>query len=367
VPRPETFTDLIVRSVFSSPSAGITGLLFSPLAAASYLYQAAVALRQRGYQRAVFSSRKLPVPVISVGNLTVGGTGKTPTTLFLARALHAQGMKVAVLSRGYKGSASATVNVVSDGSQVILRPEQSGDEPFLLAQHLPGIPVLTGKDRGRAGAYAIDRFSADMLILDDGFQHLSLHREVDIVCLDGQRPFGNGWMLPRGPLREGPWALSRAHLALITEAPLGAKQNRSELASQVHIYHPSLPLFYGYYVPDTLITLSGQKTCAPADLEGKRVIALAGVARPRSFLRLLLLLGAEVVETVFYSDHYQYRCEDLTWRSKNALVVTTEKDAVKLRALGVSEPEIWVLPVRLQVEQESRFLECLKKWLPSRR
>lgn len=355
----------IVQSVFSSEPRRRNDLLLFPLAVASYFYGQAISLRSYSFYRGIVPARKLSVPVISVGNITVGGTGKTPTTLFVARALQNGGMHPAILSRGYKGKAKGAIHVVSDGETILLSAEEAGDEPCLLAEHLPGIPVLTGKDRGMLGEYAIKNFAVDVVILDDGFQHLKLRRDVDIVCLDGKKPFGNGWMLPRGPLREQPHALSRAQLALITESDHQGSEQRQDLESRIHTYHASLPLFYARYAPTRIRALRAGTEHSPDYLLGRQVIALAGVARPQSFVRLLTSLGATVVKTLFYSDHHHYRMDDLSGLAPDIMVVTTEKDAVKLRVMDLHDQDLWVLSIALQVERESRFLDQLKKYLPS--
>ena len=349
--------------VFRTPSnGGLRHFLLSPLALASLFYRRLTILRYQYYQRGCFSSRKLSIPVISVGNLTVGGTGKTPTTLYLARLLQSQGKRVVVLSRGYKGSASQKVNVVSDGEQVLLSPDEAGDEPFLLAEKLSGVPVLTGKDRGLLGDYAQREFAAEVVILDDGFQHLKLQRNLDIVLLDGQNPLGNGFLLPRGPLREPPEQLKRAHLFLVTQ--LDIKKDGAAIKQLIRLNNRSAPIFFANYVPVTLEWLQKGGRLPLEHLRGKKVVALAGVARPESFLRLLTQLGAQVVSTLFYPDHHRYQPQDLNKGEKNSVIVTTEKDAVKLRPLSLPEREIVVLGIELKIEKEAGFRIRLKNYLP---
>ena len=267
---------------------------------------------------------------------------------------------MAVLSRGYKGFASKKVNVVSNGKKILLSPEESGDEPFLLAEKLPGVPVLTGKNRGLLGEYAQKNFYTEVAILDDGFQHLKLQRNADIVLLNGQNPFGNGYLLPRGSLREPPEHLKRAHLILVTQ-PNG-KEKSEEIKKVVSTYNAAAPVFFAHYVPIVLEKLK-QKEKIPLDyLRGRKVVALAGVARPKSFIILLTQLGAEVVSTRFYPDHHRYQPHDLDKNEKNAIIITTGKDAVKLRSLPLSE-EILVLDIDLKIEKEAEFQERLKNYL----
>jgi len=266
------------------------------------------------------------------------------------------------LSRGYKGSASQKVNVVSDGEQVTLSPDEAGDEPFLLAEKLPGVPVLTGKDRGFLGAYAQREFAAEVVILDDGFQHLKLQRNLDIVLLDGQNPLGNGFLLPRGPLREPPEQIKRAHLFLVTQ--LDTKKDGEAIKQLIRLYNRSAPIFFANYVPVTLEWLQMGGRLPLEYLREKKVVALAGVARPESFLRLLTQLGAHVVSTLLYPDHHRYQPQDLNKGEKNSVIVTTEKDAVKLRPLSLPEREIVVLGIELKIEKEAGFRIRLKNYLP---
>jgi len=266
------------------------------------------------------------------------------------------------LSRGYKGSASQKVNVVSDSEQIMLSPDEAGDEPFLLAEKLPGVPVLTGKDRGLLGEYAQREFAAEVVILDDGFQHLKLQRNLDIVLLDGQNPLGNGFLLPRGPLREPPAQLKRAHLFLVTQ--LSTKKDGEVVKQLIRLYNRSAPIFFADYVPVTLEGLKKRGGLPLEHLRGKKVVALAGVARPESFSRLLIQLGAHVVSTLFYPDHHGYQPQDLNKGEKDSVIVTTEKDAVKLRPLFLPEREILVLGIELKIEKETEFRTRVRNYLP---
>lgn len=338
-------------------------MLLSPLTLTSLFYKQAVLLRLKAYQKGLFYARKLPIPVISIGNLTVGGTGKTPFTLYLARLLQEQGKRVAVLSRGYKGNSSLKVNVVSDGKSVHLGPEEAGDEPFLLAEKLPGIPVLTGKDRGILGEYAGKHFSIEVAVLDDGFQHLKLKRELDIILLDGGKPFGNGYLLPRGSLREPPEQLKRADLIVVTQADI--LKDHEEIKKKIRIHNRSAPIFFAHYSPVTLEKLNQKEKVSLDYLRGRKVVALAGVARPESFSALLTRLGAEVADTLFYPDHHRYKPEDLEKGEKGSVIVTTEKDAVKLRPLPLTIREILVLGIDLNIEREAALQKSLRKYLPS--
>ncbi|MBW1679503.1 MAG: tetraacyldisaccharide 4'-kinase [Deltaproteobacteria bacterium] len=359
---PKILLRRIEKVVFSPEEGRAKKFLLSPLTLTSFFYKQLIILRNQGYKKGLFFSYSLPIPVISVGNLTVGGTGKTPTTLYLAWLLQSQGKRVVVLSRGYKGKASQKVNVVSDGKRILLGPEEAGDEPFLLAEKLPGVPVLTGRDRGVLGEYAQRKFSSEVTILDDGFQHRKLQRDLDILLLDGQNPLGNGYLLPRGTLREPPEYLKRAHLILVTQPD--KKENNEEIKRIIRTYNWSAPIFFAYYVPVALEKLKPRERIPWDYLRGRKVVALAGVVRPESFSALLTRLGSEVGNTIFYPDHHQYQSQDLDKVERDSVIVTTEKDAVKLRPISFSGREILVLHIKLKVEKEKEFQAILKKYLP---
>src|SRR3989442_1347246 len=194
------------------------GMLLSPLIPVSHLYGLAMRARAALYARGLLRQQILPCRVISVGNLTVGGTGKTPVVIALAVALRDRGRKVGVISRGYKRRSGTSILEISDGRTLRGQPGDSGDEPFLIAQRCPGVPVAVGADRPLVGRYLVDRFDLDTLVQDDGFQHLALRRDMDILVLDAGAPFGNGYLLPRGRLREPLSAMERASAVPVTRA-----------------------------------------------------------------------------------------------------------------------------------------------------
>ena len=231
-----------------------------------------------------------------------------------------------------------------------------------MAKKLPGVPVLTGKDRGVLGEYALRNFSAAVVLLDDGFQHLKLRRNVDIILLDGQKPLGNGFLLPRGPLREPPDQLKRANFILVTQ--LITKKGYGAIKRLIRTYNRSASIFFADYVPVTLERLDNEERLPLEYLRGKEVLALAGVARPESFSAILIQLGARLVGTMFFPDHHRYQPHDLDKAERNSVIVTTEKDAIKLRAVALPKREVLVLGIALTVENEARFQESLKNHLP---
>jgi tetraacyldisaccharide 4'-kinase len=333
------------------------GALLFPLYLLSLPYGWGMKTRAFCYANGLFRTRRLSRPVISVGNITVGGTGKTPLVMALAKGLMERGIRVAVLSRGYRRSETSG-SVVSDGRTLLLSPEGSGDEPYLLAQNLPGIPVLVGRDRFTHGERAIEQFGVRGLVLDDGFQHLQLHRDLDIALLDSQTGVGGDYLLPRGILREPLTHLRRADLVLFTKVE--HIDDCSSLEAEVRRIQPSVSIFHSSYEAATLVGQKGEKERAES-FRGKKVFAFSGIAQPESFTLLLRKLGMEVVKETAFPDHYNYTMEDLLWIEKESKaadgVVTTEKDMVKLPNLSVTQPPIWALHIEMKIWEEKEFFQ----------
>lgn len=307
-------------------------------------YGALVALRRHLYATGRLKRYRLPCRVLSVGNITVGGTGKTPMIVLLARKMKHLGFRVAVLSRGYGGSASSTGAVVSDGERLLVDAARGGDEPVLIALSCPGVPVVVGRRRSMAGRIAWERFRPDWMLLDDGFQHLALQRDVDVVLLDGERPFGNGGLLPRGSLREPIGALQLADAIVMT---------RSEEQKPPDRRHPLMglekPIFRSRHVPvlrcilgvlepiDTDIFRNGkQKTTSDPSLRGRRVLRFSGIADNSRVDRSIDALGGTVVHSMDFPDHHDFTVDQLEDIQREAdrhgadMLVTTEKDAVRM-------------------------------------
>jgi tetraacyldisaccharide 4'-kinase len=333
------------------------GVLAAALRLLSLPYAAAVATRNCLYDRGILPGEKLPVPVISVGNLTVGGTGKTPTVILLANLLRRQGRRPAVLSRGYGGKTRGPVSVVSDGERVLREWPEAGDEPVLIARAAPGVPVLTGPQRRLTGRAAVERFGADCLILDDAFQHRALCRDLEIVLLDAARPLGNGFLLPRGPLREPPAALGRADLLLRTG---GEDATLTPLPASA-----AIPSFRGLHRPQCLVEAGTGATLPLAALRGVRVAAFAGIGRPEAFRRSLSDLGAKVVAFRAFADHHPYAASDTETLRRLARkvgadrLVTTEKDAVRLAAFPAFLPELLLLRIGMEICPAEPFRELI--------
>ncbi|MFL6192907.1 MAG: tetraacyldisaccharide 4'-kinase [Thermoanaerobaculia bacterium] len=310
------------------------------------LYGGAHKLRRRWYHT---RSLRLPKPVISVGNVHWGGSGKTPLVAAIAGHLRDRGMAVCVLSRGY-GSRGRGVRVVSTGGGPLLGPGLAGDEPVLLAGELPGVAVVVGSDRHQAGLQALHRLNPtpDLFLLDDGFSHLRLHRDLDLVAFPAADPFGGGRLLPSGRLREPLTALGRAHAAILTGAP--DLEGGHALAEALRPYGFTGPGFASRTVP-----------VRPALAPGSRVFLVTAIARPDNFAATVRGLGLEITGELRFPDHHRYPADSLAriaeaWKTSGAdAVLVTSKDRVKLH--GHLDLPLAELPIR--AEPEPAFWEWL--------
>jgi tetraacyldisaccharide 4'-kinase len=330
-------------------------VLLFPLYLLSLPYGVAVRIRILFYSIGLLKTKHLPCPVISVGNITVGGTGKTPVVMALARGLREKGISVAILSRGYKGRKPSGP-LVSDGKNILLSPGESGDEPFLMAQTLRVIPVLAGRDRFENGQMALQQFGVRVLILDDGYQHLRLHRDLNILLIDSQIGFGDQTLLPRGILREPLAYLRRAHVFLLTKAEQPGTYQ--QLETILHEINPSSRVFHSHYEPTGLISPEG-KWEELHSLQGKRVLAVSGIANPNYFYSLLKRCGMTILGEMVLPDHYFYTARDLISIQEKVRnldwVVTTEKDMVKLKILNIDYLPIRALRIELRIWEEEEF------------
>jgi tetraacyldisaccharide 4'-kinase len=314
---------------------GPLGLALTP---AAWAYRLGLAARQAAYARGLLPGGRLACAVVSVGNLTVGGTGKTPAVELVARWLIAEGHRVAVVSRGHGRKPGAPVELVSDGGAPRLSAERAGDEPLLLARRLPGVAVVVGADRLAAGRWAAAHLRPDVVLLDDGFQQRRLVKDVEIVCLDAPAPWGSGRLLPRGTLREPPAALARAHLVLLSRA---RGLDRNALVAEVRRRAGPVPCLAVDYAVEALEDLGSGALRPATELDGRAVVAFAGIAAPERLAATLAAHGAVVRDLVAFPDHHAYGVRDLEAVARRAravgagLLVTTEKDAVRLERPGL--------------------------------
>jgi tetraacyldisaccharide 4'-kinase len=364
----ELYTVDVVLGRRADGAAAAYGVL---LRALSWLFSAVVQLRLWLHRNRILRDQPLGCLVVVVGNLTVGGTGKTPIVEKFAKALRDRGRKVAILSRGYKSKAppfwkkawygithtdEPPPRVVSDGTTVFLDSEEAGDEPFMLARNLPGVVVLVDKNRVKAGAYAIKKFGCDTLVLDDGFQYLALKGRLNLLLIDKTNPFGNGRLLPRGVLREPVKHLRRANYIFLTKSD-GIRD--PELEATIARYKPDADIIECAHRPQYLQRLDAEPGAAAGReplswLKGRRVFAFSGIATPESFEKFLRDLGALLMGRERFLDHYRYTPEDLDGlydaaeRSRAECLVTTEKDAVRIVHPGGSPLPVYYL--RLEIE-----------------
>jgi len=340
--------------------AGRSWLAFLRLA--SHVYGGLVSLRMAFFARGLTGIRRLPVPVLSVGNLIAGGTGKTPFVEMLARRLHTRGHRVAVILRGYRGRSTAPV-IISDGRQLLYEPPVAADEAYLLARHLPGVAVLTGADRYRVGQLAVEQLKCEIIVLDDGFQHLRLHRDLDIVLLDAANPMGYGRLLPSGLLRERPDGLARADLLVVTHADSGADVD--EIKRSLRRYAPTAPIALAVHRPLGLTGACGEERLSPSHLDGQRLVAFSGIGNPSGFEATLVRLGAVILAHHVFPDHYVYSAADLealsaaTMKVRAACMVTTEKDMVKLARLNLEKmvTPLYALAISLEIVEGEETLD----------
>jgi tetraacyldisaccharide 4'-kinase len=327
-----------------------------------------VKFRRFLYNVRILRDSTLGVQVIAIGNLTLGGTGKTPVVEKFARALQEGGRKVAILSRGYRSKPpplrkrvadvllfrrdSTPPRVVSDGKSLLLDSETAGDEPFMLASNLKDVVVLVDKDRVKSGRYAIEKFGCDTLLLDDGFQYWKLRgRRQDIVLVDCQAPFSNEQLFPRGTLREPPSHLSRANVIFITKSDGKTGVLRERLAS----YNPDAGIIECIHHPLYFEDVFTGERHGLELIKGRNVASFSGIAQPESFEQSLSALGATVVYSKRFADHHRFTQQELLnainrGKKRQAnLLVTTQKDAVRFPKIDRRDLPIYFVRVEIKI------------------
>ncbi len=363
----ERFERYAVDVILERREGGRANALKFVLGGFSKIYERAVQTRLGLYRRRIFRPQELGCPVVSVGNLTVGGTGKTPVAEMLARELQNRGRRVAILSRGYKSVPRPFMQrlrnklfkhldlfpprIVSDGKSVLLDSRRAGDEPHMLAKNLPGVCVLVDKDRVKSGLHALRHFDSDILLLDDGLQYLRLRHRVDVVLVDRQAPFGNEHLLPRGTLREPPANLRRASYIIVTKS--GPEPDEALLARIRRLNRTAAIIECNHAPRHWQDIATGEKL--PLDhLHGRHVGAMSGIARPESFEEGVRQLGARVEITKAFADHHRFTKKEilrfLEWCDRRSLdaLVTTEKDAVRFP--DIDNPPVPMLFLRVEIE-----------------
>ena len=325
----------------------------------SKIYGLIASLRVFLYQKGILQSHRLKHPVISVGNLTVGGTGKTPLVGFLAQILQKAGYQPVILSRGYKRNNKSPVLLVSDIREVFCDPKECGDEPYLLARKLEGVPVVVGKSRYQAGRLLEDRYPNLIYILDDGYQHLQLKRNLNILILDATDPFGDHHLLPAGRLREPTRALARADTIVITRSHIpSATENLEE---HIRRWNKQVPISYFHHDVTGLYDARTGSRFQARDFLGSSVIALAAIGSPHVFLYDLEHYQMKISDRFLFRDHHPFSQSELNRVLKRLeevqarAIVTTEKDAVRMKELDFQEGQIFVLQIEPQPEDLPEF------------
>ncbi|MBC8318029.1 MAG: tetraacyldisaccharide 4'-kinase [Desulfobulbaceae bacterium] len=330
-------------------------LLFSLGRPFAPLYGWLMSFRAALYKKGVFACHRLSVPVVSVGNLTMGGTGKTPVTLYLAKLLFDR--RPAIVSRGYKGKSRKEIHVVSDGKTVDSNAAFSGDEPVFLAESLPGVPVLTAKKRVAAGRYAVDNFQAGIILLDDGFQHLALVRDVNIALFKIDSFLGNNRIFPGGDMREPLKALCRADCFVLTCVDDENRERAMSIRKALEKRFPEIPVYLAAFEPAGLVSMDGSEHAVDG-CEKQKFYGFCGLASPVSFERTLAGAGIDLAGFQAFKDHHDYTGDDLNRLIGDAKtagaqsLITTEKDMVKLKNMSCDFP---LTALRMAVVPEEEF------------
>lgn len=342
----------------------------------SVLYEAGVRLKLFCFNSGLIPRTKLDCCVISIGNITVGGTGKTPTAQKVALMIQKMGYRVVILNRGYRSHWEEKIGVVSDGKKIYMTAYEAGDEAFLMAKQLPGIPVVIGKERAITGQFAVDKFKAEVIILDDGYQHWQLYRDLDVVLVDTLNMFGNGCILPRGTLREPLSNLSRAGLFLLTKCDQSSPISRATLCDTLHKYAPAAPIVESIHKPCDFIEIADwykndmSKALPLEVLRGKHVMVFSAIGNPSSFEQTMNAEGLNIVEAIRYPDHHDYGMVEMQYIMDRAIskgvkaLVTTGKDAVKIPTEFIylhREVPLYILDMEIQITSgEEAFEDTIK-------
>lgn len=377
----ETLETFVLEVIFEERHDFRARLMRGTLFGGSKLFEIGVKIRRWLYNVRLLRDKTLGIQVIAIGNLTVGGTGKTPVVEKFARELRDEGRTVAILSRGYRSKPEplhkqflnkillredrTPPRIVSDGKSLLLDSEKAGDEPYMLASNLKDVVVLVDKDRVKSGRYAIEKFGCDILLLDDGFQYWDLQgRRHDVVLIDRQQPFGNEYLLPRGTLREPPSHLARAHTIFITKCDGDTRELRARIAELnstaaiIECVHQPL------YFEDVF---TGERKGLEL-LSGKKVASLSGIAQPESFEQSLRKLGGELVHSKRFADHHRFTQQEIlnvinrAKKRQADIIVTTQKDAVRFPKIDRRDLPFYFMRVEIKIVSGANdFQDCVRK------
>ena len=372
-------SDAVIQYIYQiayGPETPFYGwLILGFLRGCSYLYEFGVRLKLSCYKMGLKTRVKLPCCVISIGNITVGGTGKTPTAQKMADLIKRMGYRVVILNRGYRSHWDKDIGVVSDGNKIFMTAYEAGDEAYLMAKTLPGIPVVIGKNRAVTGKYAVEKLNAEVIIMDDGYQHWHLERDLDVVLVDTLNMFGNGCVLPRGMLREPLENLDRGDLFLLTKTDQSSILSRKQLRQTIEKYNAKAPVVESVHHPKNFVEIADwykgitTNRMDLSELEGKDVMVFSAIGNPSSFEQTLSSIGLNIMEAVRYPDHHDYGMLEMQYISERAssqkavAMVTTSKDAVKIPTefiYSAREIPLYILNMDIQVTDGfDKFRECV--------
>jgi tetraacyldisaccharide 4'-kinase len=368
-------------TIFNRRRGKLAGFVRSTLFGMSKVWQFALALHRSAIRARLFRDYTLGIQVIAIGNLTLGGTGKTPVVEKFARELQKQGRTVAILSRGWRSKPqpfgqmllnkllfredSTPPRLVSDGKALLLDSDTAGDEPYMLASNLKNVIVLVDKDRVKSGRYAIEHFGCDTLLLDDGFQYWRLAgRRQDVVLIDCQQPFGNEHIFPRGTLREPPTALARASVVFITKSD----GNTAALRERINKYNPGVGIIECIHAPLYFEDVFTGERKGLDFLQGRRVASLSAIAQPESFEQSLVNLCRELVYSKRFADHHRFSQQEIlnainrSIKRKAEIIVTTQKDAVRFPKLDRRDLPIYFMRVEIKILSGAEdFDDCVRR------
>ena len=377
----ENFETFILEVIFEERHDWRAKMTRALLFAGSKIFQVLVIIRRWLYNVRILRDKTLGVQVIAIGNLTVGGTGKTPVVEKFARELRDAGRNVAILSRGYRSKPvplhvkllnklllrddQTPPRIVSDGKSLLLDSNMAGDEPYMLASNLKDVVVLVDKDRVKSGRYAIEKFGCDTLLLDDGFQYWDLRgRRHDVVLIDRQQPFGNEHLLPRGTLREPPSHLARAHTIFITKSD----GNTAALRERIAKFNDTAAIIECVHQPLYFEDVFSGERKGLDFLVGKKVASLSGIAQPESFEQSLVKLGSELVYAKRFADHHRFSQQEILnainrgKKRQAEIILTTQKDAVRFPKIDRRDLPIYFMRVEIKIVAGANdFQDCVRK------
>jgi len=375
----ETIQTYLYRVVEGERQGLLAAILLLFLRLFSSIYALGVNVKLSLYRMGILEQHKLPCHVISLGNITVGGTGKTPTAQRLARLIHDMGYRVVILNRGYRAAWQGDVGLVSDGQKIYMTAAEAGDEAYLLAKSLPGIPVVIGRERAVSGEYAVKKLNAEVIILDDAYQHWQLARDLDIVLIDALNRFGNNFLLPRGTLREPLTNLNRAHAFLLTKVDQTTDNARDSIRDTLTQYNDKALIVESIHRPRWFIEIEswykGVRDCGIAldTVRGQTVVAISAIGNPSSFEQTIADIEVNVIDSLRFPDHHHYTMSEMQWAMERAMekgadaLVTTEKDAVKIPAEFIHSHRplpVYVLGIEVRfLDGYEEFMQLIEKTL----